>query len=93
VLSLLDEDTKIEAIKQLKERGSWPTTIDYSSLLKRMDDFVAVAHEDHENYQRDMAIKAMGLHSEDRERAKKKKIKDAAKAKRKEQKDSRKKNR
>jgi hypothetical protein len=58
VLSMLDDHTKRDAIKQIVDRGGWPTNMDYSSLLKRLDNFLAVAEEDHVLFQQAAAKKA-----------------------------------
>jgi hypothetical protein len=48
LLGLLDDDTRAAATRQLSERGHWPTTVDYSKLLRRLDDFIELIKADQE---------------------------------------------
>lgn len=53
-LSLLDDDLRIEATKQFRDRGLFPTNVDISSLLRRLDDFLAIMLKDKEVHTKEM---------------------------------------
>jgi hypothetical protein len=48
ILGSLDDDLKAKVIKQLKDRGVWPSNLSYSKLLRRLDNFVNVVIEGQE---------------------------------------------
>jgi len=46
VLSSLSDGTRQAAMKEFRDAGLWPTTVDSSKLLRRHEDFMAVVKED-----------------------------------------------
>jgi hypothetical protein len=57
ILSVLDDDTRVTVLEQLKGRGHWPTNVDYSMLLQRMDDYLEVIRKDQERLYAEMENK------------------------------------
>ena len=46
ILSSLDDKTRAAALKQFKDNGHWPGTVDHSHLLRRLDDYSKIIQED-----------------------------------------------
>lgn len=45
VLNSLDDDIKKQVVKQLVDRGVWPSNMSYSKLVRRLDDYLGVVIE------------------------------------------------
>jgi len=45
IVNSLDDDLKKQVVKQLEDRGVWPSNVSYSKLIRRLDDFVNVVIE------------------------------------------------
>ena len=46
MFSLLEDDTRKQAMKEMMEKGAMPTSVNYAQLLKRTDPFIDVIRED-----------------------------------------------
>ena len=54
VLAVLDADTRTKALTQLQGAGYWPTDIDYSPLLRRLECFLDVIREEQQQQYAEM---------------------------------------